>query len=217
MSKLKEMKKSGESSDKLGTVYFVLAGLAGLLLLAVIYSLFFSSGPSANTSSLEEGGHTKGNPDATVRIVEFSDFQCPACGSAYGTVKRIFSEYSDRISFTYRHFPLTSIHPFAFKASEASECAADQGKFWEMHDKMFENQSALKVSDLKGYASSIGLDSVAFDSCLDSGKYASKVSSHITYGNSLGVNSTPTFYINGQKYSNLTYDQFKAVIGGKLS
>ena len=217
MSKIKELKKSKPETEGSGIIYTALAVLVGLLVLAVIYFSFFVPKPAIDFGLLEGNAHFKGNPDAKVRIVEFSDFQCPACGAAFPNIERIFSEYSGRIKFTYRHFPLSTIHPFAQKAAEASECSAEQGKFWEMYEKLFQNQQSLAIDDLKSYAVSLGLDSAQFSQCLDSGKYASKVASDFSYGVSIGVNSTPTFYINGEKYSNLSYDQFKSVIDSKLA
>jgi len=113
--------------------------------------------------------------------------------------------------------PLSNIHPFAQKAGEASECAADQGKFWEMHDIMFEKQDRLAIPDLKGYALEISLDVTEFGQCLDSSKYALKVASDFSYGSSIGVNSTPTFFVNGEKFNNLTYEEWKQVLDSKLS
>lgn len=215
MSKLKEMKKSVEAKPSFGWLYTLLGAAIILGGIAFLYLALFNSSQPVDLAKLEAAGHSKGNPDAKVRIVEFSDFQCPACGIAYPTVKKIFEEFSSEIYFTYRHFPLRTQHPFAQKAAEASECAAEQGKFWEMHDALFENQQNLKVDDLKSYASGMGLDSEKFNACLASGKLASKVSADFSAGTALGVNSTPTFFINGQKYSNLSYDEFKAIIASK--
>lgn len=155
--------------------------------------------------------------DAKVTIVEFSDFQCPACGEAYKTLKALFPEYSDRIKFVYKDFPLTQIHPYAQKAAEAGQCALEQGKFWEMHDKMFENQTGLSVSNLKNYAAEIGLEAESFNSCLDSAKMAGRVSSDASLGLRIGVNGTPTFYINGTRYQNMPIIQFRQAIDAELA
>lgn len=198
-------------------LYTILAVLVVVAGIAVVALFLLNPRPSIDLAKLEAGGHTHGNENAKVSIVEFSDFQCPACGAAYPAVEQAFSQYSDKVKFTYRHFPLSSLHPYAQKAAEASECASEQGKFWEMYDKLFQNQQNLKIGDLKQYAASIGLDSAQFNSCLDAGKYASKVASDYSFALSIGLNSTPTFFINGEKYASaMSFDQLKALIDAKL-
>ena len=164
-----------------------------------------------------DGKPFKGSATAKVLIVEYSDFQCPVCGRAYPINKAIVNEYGQRIKFVYKHFPIRSIHPFAQKAAEASECANDQGKFWEMHDRMFENNEALDVSSLKQYAADIGLDTSKFNQCLDSGAKAGLVNDELGEGTALGVDATPTFWVNGKWYRGLlNYDQFKAILDAEL-
>ncbi len=217
MSKLKEMKKQKEQAEGGGMLYTILAVLVVVAGIAVVALFLLNPRPSIDLAKLEAGGQTRGNENAKVSIVEFSDFQCPACGQAYPAVERAFSQYSDKVKFTYRHFPLSSLHPYAQKAAEASECASEQRKFWEMYDKLFQNQQNLKISDLKQYATDIGLDSAQFNSCLDTGKYASKVASDYSFALSIGLNSTPTFFINGEKYASvMSFDQLKALIDAKL-
>ncbi len=159
----------------------------------------------------------KGNPDAMVRIVEFSDFQCPACGAAAPTVKKIMEEYGDRVSLEYKHFPLTSIHAFAFNAAEASECANDQGKFWEMHDILFEKQESLSIGSLKDYAEQIGLDTEKFNNCLDSNAKAKYVTADFNEGIGKGVDSTPSFFVNGKKIESWKYEIFAAALDAALA
>ncbi|MBI5001757.1 DsbA family protein [Candidatus Woesearchaeota archaeon] len=159
----------------------------------------------------------KGNTDAMVRIVEFSDFQCPACGAAAPTVKKIMEVYGDRVSLEYKHFPLTSIHAFAFNAAEASECANDQGKFWEMHDIMFEKQDELSISSLKDYAEQIGLDTEKFNNCLDSNAKAKYVTADFNEGIGKGVDSTPSFFVNGKKIESWKYEIFAAALDAALA
>ncbi|OGY71631.1 MAG: hypothetical protein A3H59_02035 [Candidatus Jacksonbacteria bacterium RIFCSPLOWO2_02_FULL_43_9] len=139
------------------------------------------------------------NPTASIVVKEFSDFQCPACGAAHPMVKNILSEFKNNIRFELYHFPLISIHPYAFGAALAAECANDQGKFWEMGDTLFDNQQNLLPSDLTLYAGQIGLDQVNFDACLDSRAHRDRVNDDINQGNAFGVNSTPTFFLDGQK------------------
>lgn len=161
------------------------------------------SNPTADyTPLLPQAEHAKGNLDSDIIMTEFSDFECPFCGRFFrDTHPQILSEYVDtnEIKFVYKHFPLTQIHNFAMKSAEASECAADQGKFWEMHDILFERQPQLAPRALKQYAEEIGLDTIAFNNCLDSGVMVSRVRADMQEALKLGVRSTPTFFINEQK------------------
>ena len=142
-----------------------------------------------------------GNRNSPVRIVEFSDFQCPFCKQSFFVVREILDKYKDDIFFTYRDFPVTQIHPESLKAAEAAQCANEQGKFWSMHDKIFINQENITITDLKIYALEIGLDSSMFNNCLDSGKYNQEVIQDYSDGLRLGVVGTPTFFINGYRIS----------------
>lgn len=139
-----------------------------------------------------------GAKNAQVTIIEFSDFECPFCGRALPTVKQVLKDYEGKVRVVYRDFPL-SFHPNAQKAAEAAECADDQGKFWEYHDKLFANQQALTVDNLKQYAKDLGLDAAKFNSCLDSGKYASEVQKDMAAGSAAGVSGTPTFFIGNDE------------------
>jgi protein-disulfide isomerase/autonomous glycyl radical cofactor GrcA len=162
-------------------------------------------------------GPTRGPADAKVTIVEFSDFQCPYCGAAFGTVEQLMQQYAGKVKLVFRQFPLP-IHPQAEKAAEASLCAADQGKFWELHDMMFKNQKKLDVSDLKTYAASSGLDAAKFAQCLDSGEKKKQVDSDLEAGQSAGVNGTPAFFINGVFLNGaLPIGEFKKVIDPELA
>lgn len=192
---------------------FALLALAALALL--LFGCVDKAAPGGKPNI--EGRPFKGGAEAKVLIVEFSDFQCPVCGRAYPINKAIVSEYGQRIKFVYKHFPIRSIHPFAQKAAEASECAGAQNKFWEMHDRMFENNEALDVSSLKQYAADIGLNTNQFNECLDSGAKARIVNDDLGEGAALGVDATPTFWVNGKWYRGLlNYDQFKSVIDAEL-
>jgi len=140
-----------------------------------------------------------GPEDAPVLIVEFSDYQCPFCARvASETLPQILEAYEGKIRLVFRDYPLTSIHSNAQKAAEAAECADDQGQFWAYHDILFQNQQALDVDSLKGYARQLGLDTGAFNECLDSGRYTSEVQNDLAQGQSYGVTATPTFFINGR-------------------
>ena len=140
----------------------------------------------------------KGGADAPVTIVEFSDFQCPFCSRINPELAKVREKYGDKVKVVFRQFPLHSIHPEAQKAAEASLCAGDQGKFWELHDKMFANQRALKVDNLKTAAEEIGLDMEVFSSCLDSGAKASQVTADLRAGQAAGVSGTPSVFVNGR-------------------
>ncbi|MEK7584057.1 MAG: DsbA family protein [Patescibacteria group bacterium] len=141
---------------------------------------------------------TKGSPQAQVLVEEFADFQCPACGSASPVMKQLAEQYGDRVQWKYYHFPLVQIHPFAFNAALASECANDQGKFWEYHDLLYSNQTNLGKGDLKGYAGELGLDTESFNACLDSRAKQGLVRNDMALGEQRGVNGTPSIYLNGQ-------------------
>lgn len=160
-----------------------------------------------------------GNANAPVKIVEFSDYQCPFCARFYSnTLPDLKKNFIDtgKVKFVYRDYPL-GFHEDAQKAAEATECAEDQGKFWEMHDKIFDNQRAIDVNSLKTYASELGLDTDQFNSCLDSGKYASEVQKDLSDGQAAGVSGTPTFFINGKKLVGAQpYEAFEQVINQEL-
>lgn len=172
----------------------------------------------------------KGDKNAKITIVEYSDFQCPACSSALPAVDKIINEYKNNIRLVYRQYPLDKtcnsimqqqLHPFACKAAEASLCALDQGKFWEMHDKMFDNQEKLDVVNLKKYATEIGIDVNKFSVCLDGSQKSKQVVDDLTTGNTYGVNSTPSFFVNGKKAEWLTtndgwYNVLKRAIEAEL-
>ncbi|MEM3126610.1 MAG: DsbA family protein [Candidatus Woesearchaeota archaeon] len=159
----------------------------------------------------------KGNPDAKVKIVEFSDLQCPACRAANPVAKQIVDEYGDNISFEYKHFPLRQIHPFAQLAAEASECANDQGKFWEYVDYVFSNQQqGLQKKNLKIFAERLKLDTKSFNACLDSGAKRDLVEMDYQDGIQKNVGGSPTFFINEKELESWRYDAFKAAIDAEL-
>lgn len=152
-----------------------------------------------------------GNESARITITEFSDLQCPACIAAYPAVKRIISEFENDIKFEYFHYPL-SYHKYSFKAAEASECANDQGKFWEFLDKAYSSNEDLAIENLKKYAAELSLDMLNFSNCLDSGAKALYVNRELREGDSRQVDATPTFFINGEKLNSWKYENFKQKI-----
>jgi len=145
-----------------------------------------------------DGFPSKGPKNAPVTIVEFSDFECPYCSRVLPSLRQVVDNYGDSVRLVFRQFPLNSIHPRAQKAAEASLCAADQDKFWEMHDAMFEEQKSLAIDQLKEKAARLGLDSEVFNSCLDDDKYADQVAADIKAGAAAGVSGTPAMFINGR-------------------
>lgn len=151
------------------------------------FRLAFDNGASAS----------RGPENSAVTLIEFSDFECPFCGRFFPTLKRIEEQYGDRIRIVYRQYPLPSLHPNAFKAAEASLCAKDQGKFWEMHDLLFQEQSQLSIRDLKVKASRLGLDQRKFDECLDTGHFTAQVQADMREGDRVGVTGTPALFVNG--------------------
>jgi protein-disulfide isomerase len=164
-------------------------------------------------------GPAKGPETAPITIVEFSDFQCPYCIRAEATVKDLLDleKYKGKIRLVYRDYPLPS-HHLAPKAGEAAHCAADQGKYWEMHDKLFAASPKLEVTDLKGYARELSLDGGRFDKCLESGEKAKVVQDHAKAGEEAGVRGTPAFFINGRLLSGAQpLESFKAIIDAELA
>ena len=143
------------------------------------------------------GAPSKGSSDSRVTLVEFSDFQCPYCRGFVPTLKRVETTYRDRVRIVYRQYPIPSLHPHAAKAAEASLCANEQGKFWDLHDLMFMEQDRLSVDDLKAKATRLGMDRAKFAACLDGGKFAQQVENDVREGTRAGVNGTPAVYVNG--------------------
>lgn len=159
----------------------------------------------------------KGPANAPITIIEYSDYQCPFCARVNPTLDQVRKVYGDQVRIVFKDFPLPN-HPEAPKAAEAGHCAGEQGKYWELHDRMFANQQALQVPMLKQYAQAAGLDMNAFNACLDSGKHAARVTENLRSGEALGVSSTPTLYVNGRPVVGAQpFDYFKAVIDEELA
>ena len=144
-----------------------------------------------------EGAPARGPEDAPVTLTEFSDFECPYCRRFFDTLKQLKADYEGQLRVVYRQYPLETTHPNAFKAAEASLCAREQGKFWEMHDLLFAEQDQLDVEALKEKARRLGLEQETFDTCLDSGRHAAEIQRDIEAGNRLGITGTPFVLING--------------------
>jgi protein-disulfide isomerase len=144
--------------------------------------------------------HIQGQPNAPITLVEFGDFECPACGAAYPAVKEVQQQLGDRLRFVFRNYPLEQ-HPHAEHAAEAAEAAGAQGKFWLMHDYLFEHQDALSDRELVDDARAVGLDTSRFVSDLEQGTYTGQVEEDMQSGDQSGVAGTPTLFINGQPYN----------------
>jgi protein-disulfide isomerase len=159
----------------------------------------------------------RGDPDAPVTIVEFSDFQCPYCQVAQATVREVMEKYKGKVRLGYRDLPLRQIHQQAQQAAEASRCAAEQGKFWEYHDLLFSGQQ-LDASSLTAHASKVGLDVERFEGCVKSEKYKPMVENDLQMGMKAGVTGTPAFFVNGQLLSgNQPLGAFEKIIDEELA
>ncbi len=169
-------------------------------------------------SPVTNSDHILGDKNAKVTLIEFSDFQCSFCARHNPTLDKILSDYQGKVRLVFRHFPLTNIHPYAAKAAEASECANDQGKFWEMHDKLFANQDKLTVADLKQYAKDLGLNQSKFDGCLDSGKYTDQINKQSAEAQAAGITGTPGTFVGSELVKGAyPYETFKTLIDAQLA
>jgi protein-disulfide isomerase len=173
--------------------------------------------PSKASFDLSEKDHYRGKLNAPIKLVEFSDFQCPYCARHHPTMKKILETYGDKVVWVYKHFPL-SFHPYAEKAALASECASEQGKFWEYADKLTENQANLNDEIFVKLAKELKLKESQFKSCLDSEKYKTKVQGDLNEGIAKGVEGTPTTFVNGEAVVGaVPFENFKAIIDQVLN
>jgi protein-disulfide isomerase len=173
--------------------------------------------PPRQTVEVAAGDPVRGPATAQVTVVEYSDFQCPFCARVNPTLDRLRETYGDKIRLVFKDFPLPN-HQQAPKASEAAHCAGDQGKFWEMHDRIFANQQSMQVPALKQHAAALGLQAGTFDQCLDSGKYAARVAENTKSGEALGISSTPSLFVNGRPVVGAqSFEYFKIVIDEELA
>jgi protein-disulfide isomerase len=177
-----------------------------------------NTGPAVTVDAISQEDWVKGNRGAKVVLIEYSDFQCPACAFYYPLLKKLSEEFGDKLALVYRHFPLISIHPNAKPAAFAAEAAGKQGKFWEMHNLIFENQSEWKDKRkpdeiFTNYAQRLNLNIDQFKTDLASKEIRQKVENAYQNAVRLGLNSTPTFFLNGKKLTNpRNYDDFKNLI-----
>lgn len=179
--------------------------------------------PQATAANLSEqllrpGSFEAGNPQAPLTVVEFGDFECPVCGRGEAAASEIRAQYARHIRFVFRQFPLERIHPYAEKAAEASECAGEQGKFWEMVEKIYSRQFDLSIEGLERDAAELGMDQPRFNQCLATGAMAGRVRRDAEDGRALGVRATPTFFIGQQRVEGvLTSAQFSDLVVGQLA
>jgi protein-disulfide isomerase len=152
------------------------------------------------TVPVSERDHAQGPADAPVTLVEYGDYQCPYCGAAYPIVKDVQRQMGDRLRFVFRNFPISTSHPHAQAAAEAAEAAGAQGKFWEMHDMLYEHQAMLDQGHLQRMAEQIGADGERFKEDMAERRYEKRVRDDFMSGVRSGVNGTPTFFINGVRY-----------------
>lgn len=207
---IKDMVVQGLTSDKrrdaMGTLVEEMKAKVGVKLLL-----------RAPRVEVAAEGPSRGPKTAKVTIVEFSDFQCPFCSRGRKVVDEVVAHYGDKVRVVFRDFPL-DFHDKAQKAAEASHCAEDQGKFWPMHDWMFDNQDKLDTDGLKTAARQIGLDSALFEKCLSSGQHSAEVQRHQHDGQKVGVRGTPAFFINGVMLSGAQpFEKFKTEIDRALN
>jgi protein-disulfide isomerase len=163
-------------------------------------------------------GHpTIGPADAPITIVEFGDFQCPYCKRAQPTLKEVLAKYPNKVRLVYMDFPLP-FHSHALDAAKAARCAGEQGKFWPYHDQLFANQAKESPADLKGIAKQLGLNATQFDSCFEKAKYQNSIEQDVAEGKKLGVDGTPSFYINGRRLVGaVPFENFQQVIEDELA
>lgn len=166
----------------------------------------------AANEGIELTTYTKGGQNASVVLTEYADFQCPACGQAFPIVKQIAEKHGDDLKVEFKHFPLINIHPYAMPAARAAEAAGQQGKFWEMHDKLFENQTTWSNSSnptpiFIAYATELGLDVDQFKAHMNASKIDDHIKESFETARSLGLSGTPSFLLNGERMSFSSYDE----------
>lgn len=199
-------------------------GILALIALLFIGILVVTNSHKASAPSGQAGltNHVEGKGTTGVTLTEYGDYQCPACGQYYPIVKQAVATYGDQIKFQFRNFPLYQIHPNAIAGARAAEAADLQGKYWPMHDLLYENQQSwttdqTPLTDFDGYAKQLGLNVTKFDTDFKSSFVNDRIQADLAKGNKLGIDSTPTFFINDNKISNPTsLDAFNKVIANAI-
>jgi protein-disulfide isomerase len=189
--------------------------IVAVITIALFAAAFYFAGGAEerNNEGVQELTHVKGNPEATVLLEEFSDFQCPACGAMAPVILGLMDEYGDQIRFEYKHFPIERAHPYAVQAAMAAEAAGQQGKFYEFHDLLFENQQTWSQSptpnaQFQQYAAELELDIDQFRRQLNASLLRDKVQAQQAEGRDRGVTGTPTMFLNGERMQYSTYQEF---------
>lgn len=225
---MKEQKRTSNARrDRMKNI--VTWSIVGAAIVGIVVLVIISKGGTATSNTLAPvttEDHVAGATTAPAVLVEYSDYQCPACGSYYSVVKNLQKKYGDRLALVYRNFPLTTLHQYAQLGAQAAEASGMQGKYWEMHDLLFENQAtwskSANANDVKksfsDYANQLKLDVTKFNSDLTSSAVANRVDRDVQSGNAMSISGTPTFFLNGKKLTNPgSEDAFSAIIDGVLS
>jgi protein-disulfide isomerase len=169
--------------------------------------------PQPPLITVSDRDHACGPSTAPVTLVEYGDYECPDCGNAFPVIKRLMKEMDGRLRFVFRNFPLSNVHPHASVAAQAAEAAAAQGKFWEMHDLLYQNQQTLADHDLSRFALKLGLEIYRFEADLSGDRHAKRVAADYQSGVQAGVTGTPTFFINGHRHTaGKDYESLKAAL-----
>jgi protein-disulfide isomerase len=224
----------GSSGGNTITIWFIV-GFLVVVTIGVIVAAIVSGGVSPTTPSstfqattvppISSTDWTQGSPTAKVSLIEYGDYECPACGAYYPIVKQLLSDYGNQVYFAFRNFPLYTIHPDAGIASQAAEAAGLQGKFWQMHDLLYTNQSTWSIVSpsvvvaqyFDGYATSLGMNVAKFDSDMNSSAVMNKIQADVNSGTTAQIDHTPTFFVNNTQIENPTsYDDFKSVLDAAL-
>ncbi len=185
----------------------IVVGLAGVFLL-VKPEADNTATFTGDAAQIQPDDHVRNNTQAKVTLIEYGDFQCPSCGAFYPVLKQLEQQFGDQVNFVFRHYPIISIHPNAFAAARAAEAASSQGKFFEMHDLLYENQQAWGQSAasaqgvFEGYAQQLGLDMEKFKQDYASAAVADRINRDISSGKQFDITGTPTFILNGEKIEN---------------
>lgn len=203
-------------------VTWSIVGLVVVGIITLIVMTAKNSGGGSTVAAVTADDHIRGPQSAKAVIIEYSDFQCPACGAYYPIIKSLEKSYGDKIAIVYRNYPLTTLHQYAQLAAQAAEAAQLQGKYWEMHDLLFERQDSWsKGSNVKqtftDYAKELGLDTKKFGDDIDSSTVKDRVNRDVTSGNLVAITGTPTFFLNGKKLTNPgSEDAFRKLIDAEL-
>ena len=219
------VKKSSRRKAALWVISLLILGGVGFAVvrLAIMGSSDTNDSTPTVTSDITADDWIRGNPAASVSLLEYGDFQCPACGSYYLVVKQLKSEFGENIKFVFRNFPLKQPHPNAMAASTAAEAAGAQGKFWEMHDLLFERQSdwsrkPTPKATFISYAEELGLNKEQFENDMALDEIEKAINVDFEAGLKSGVNATPTFFLNGVKIENPTsYEDFKTLLANAIA